>query len=348
MEKVTHIADSRHTILVVDDDPINLEILSYCLEEKYEVVYLDASADCIHKVIEIMPDLILMDINMPDVNGIEICRTLKEKADTQYIPVIFVTASGMLDDKLEGYDVGAADYITKPFESEEVLVKLNIILKGEEEKKLLKQETNSVSHLLLTAMTDISLYGIVINFLQDSISSTTINSVAKHLLAATNSLGAQCSLQLRGINGAININAGGIYAPTDDDLLSRCATSSERFIEKGRKLIVTHESVSALVNHIHVPNSGDYEQMKDILNILLGVANSKIQFLNIEYLEVTEPDVNKDQRMKRTANAMDNILMHSDDIMAHMNLTEKQKVELGSLINKRMEQLVYLYKDSKE
>lgn len=103
-------------ILIVDDTPENIDLLSNILRNEYEI----KAAPRGEKALQIAgssprPDMILLDIMMPDIDGYEVCRRLKQDADTRHIPVIFVTAKdGIVDEKL-GFDLGAVDYITKPF-----------------------------------------------------------------------------------------------------------------------------------------------------------------------------------------------------------------------------------------
>lgn len=103
------------TILIVDDIADNLKLLKELLtRENYLVKAANNGKRCLEIVKKSKPDLILLDIMMPDMNGYEVCKKLKENADTKDIPVIFVTAKGDIDDETYGFEVGAVDYISKP------------------------------------------------------------------------------------------------------------------------------------------------------------------------------------------------------------------------------------------
>ncbi|MDD2462810.1 MAG: response regulator [Desulfobulbus sp.] len=103
------------TVLVVDDDVENIDILSSLLEEEYGVCVARDGASALAVACEQHPTLILLDILMPDMNGYEVCRTLKENMVTRDIPVIFLSSLSDEDDQEEGLLLGAVDYITKPF-----------------------------------------------------------------------------------------------------------------------------------------------------------------------------------------------------------------------------------------
>ena len=115
----------RSKILVVDDLLENLRLLStLLLEEGYEVRRAPDGAMALSNVPRFQPDLILLDIMMPDMDGYEVCTTLKAKAETRDIPVVFLSALDLTFDKVKAFEVGAADYINKPFHPAEVLVRV--------------------------------------------------------------------------------------------------------------------------------------------------------------------------------------------------------------------------------
>lgn len=120
---------NKSTILIVDDTDTNIDVLLALLGEKYDVlVALDGkSALDIAKKEEI--DLILLDIMMPEMDGYEVCETLKKSYETKDIPVLFITAKTDEDSIEKAYDVGGSDYITKPFKPRELLVRMKTQLK---------------------------------------------------------------------------------------------------------------------------------------------------------------------------------------------------------------------------
>jgi putative two-component system response regulator len=106
--------DSRHQILIVDDDATNLLVLKTILAETYRLIFAKRGEEALKRAFETRPDLILLDVMMADLSGIEVCRRLKSDNRTRDIPVIFVTALGDIDDEALGFQVGAVDYIPKP------------------------------------------------------------------------------------------------------------------------------------------------------------------------------------------------------------------------------------------
>ncbi|MEM8721500.1 MAG: ATP-binding protein [Cyanobacteria bacterium P01_G01_bin.39] len=113
-------------ILVIDDTPENLALLSQMLTEKgYKVRSVTKGSTAIRGANAAPPDLILLDVKMPEMNGYQVCQQLKENPLTHDIPVIFISALGDVFDKVKAFQVGGVDYITKPFQVEEVLARLD-------------------------------------------------------------------------------------------------------------------------------------------------------------------------------------------------------------------------------
>ncbi|GAA5184026.1 two-component system response regulator [Niveibacterium umoris] len=122
----TSAIDSRHTVLVVDDTPDNLTLMSGLLKDVYKVKIANNGEKAI-KIAESSapPDLILLDIMMPGMDGYEVCERLKANPQTRDIPVIFLTAKAEMDDEKRGLDLGAVDYITKPISPPIVLARVH-------------------------------------------------------------------------------------------------------------------------------------------------------------------------------------------------------------------------------
>ena len=111
--------------MLVDDNPANLDVLVEALErEGYEILVATNGAEALDVARQASPDLIMLDINMPEMDGYEVCRQLKLDDRTQAIPILFISALGEVLDKVKAFGAGGVDYITKPFQIEEVLARM--------------------------------------------------------------------------------------------------------------------------------------------------------------------------------------------------------------------------------
>ncbi len=122
---MTTAADPGGTILVVDDAPANLAVLlEYLTRQGYTVLVARDGESALEQARYARPDLVLLDVLMPGLNGYETCRQMKARPETAEIPVIFVTALADTGEKVRGFGVGAVDYMTKPFQQDEVLARV--------------------------------------------------------------------------------------------------------------------------------------------------------------------------------------------------------------------------------
>ncbi|MEW8144952.1 MAG: EAL domain-containing protein [Candidatus Thiodiazotropha endolucinida] len=141
--------NQQHTILIVDDNQSNLELLYELLSREGYLVKAANSAHLgLNSALSSPPDLILLDIKMPEMNGYEMCAELKKKKVTESIPVIFISASSVALNKVEAFAVGGVDYIVKPFETSEVLARVKNHLQLSLLQKQTEQSLNTSQSML--------------------------------------------------------------------------------------------------------------------------------------------------------------------------------------------------------
>lgn len=116
---------SECKVLIVDDTEENIDILMESLGNEYDITVAMDGETALEILKEEIPDIILLDIMMPDMDGYEVCRCIKENKKVSEVPIIFLTAMTDIDSKIKGFELGAVDYITKPFEILEVKNKVN-------------------------------------------------------------------------------------------------------------------------------------------------------------------------------------------------------------------------------
>lgn len=138
--------NNKPHILIVDDEPGNLELLTTIVCYSYETTTASDGTSAIEQAHLIQPDMILLDVNMPDIDGYEVCRQIKSNDKLHDIPVIFLSAMDSSDNKIKGFEAGGVDYITRPFNSLEILariqthIELRNIQKQYQKQNILMQE----------------------------------------------------------------------------------------------------------------------------------------------------------------------------------------------------------------
>ncbi|MEO0374463.1 MAG: EAL domain-containing protein [Cyanobacteria bacterium P01_A01_bin.17] len=140
---------TQSLVLIVDDTPTNLEVISVALSDAgYDVAIATSGERALVQVERRLPDLILLDVMMPGIDGFETCNRLKSNPQTADIPVIFMTALADVEHKVKGLELGAVDYITKPFQEQEVLARVRTHLRLRQTEERLESILNSLEEVV--------------------------------------------------------------------------------------------------------------------------------------------------------------------------------------------------------
>ncbi|HEY9616293.1 MAG TPA: response regulator [Microcoleaceae cyanobacterium] len=181
----------KETILIVDDIPTNIKVLVDLLDESGLNIAVAKSGEiALEKVHKVAPDLILLDVMMPGIDGFETCRRLKTDVRTREIPIIFMTALSDPVDKVKGLQLGAVDYVTKPIHQEEVLARINVHLELRRTRLKLVQEEKLASLGQLVAGLAHELNNPV-NFIYGNL--VYVQRYSQQLLEAVKLYESQCS-----------------------------------------------------------------------------------------------------------------------------------------------------------
>lgn len=184
--------NSQPTILIVDDNKKNLQVLgSFLREQEWRIVVAIDGAAALKLVERLLPDLILLDIMMPEMDGYEVCRKLKSKDQTKEIPVIFLTAKNDTEDIVEGFRVGGVDYITKPFKQEELIARIKTHIELQRSKAIIREQADKLKK---TIKTKEKMYGIIGHDLRGPIGNMSM--LFDHLTSDSFELTDQENLEL--------------------------------------------------------------------------------------------------------------------------------------------------------
>jgi two-component system, cell cycle response regulator len=137
------------TILIVDDLIQNIQVLGRTLETQgYSITYALSGKEALQRLQAIQPDLILLDLLMPEMSGLEVCEQIKKNSNYQHIPILFLTASHEEEHLIEAFEKGAADYVTKPFRSTELLARVQTHIQLKRQTRQLQQSENKLNTIV--------------------------------------------------------------------------------------------------------------------------------------------------------------------------------------------------------
>lgn len=168
----------RGTIFVVDDNPKNLALLSGILQEAgYEVLAANSGRRALQLIARARPEVVLLDIQMPEMDGYEVCTQLKADEATSAIPVIFISALEDVFDKVRAFETGGVDYVTKPFEAEEVLARVESQLKIFRLQRELERRNSELQRLYDEVVRAQRKTGVVFSALAETLPGTVLDDV---------------------------------------------------------------------------------------------------------------------------------------------------------------------------
>ncbi|MCP4748660.1 MAG: response regulator [Desulfobacteraceae bacterium] len=245
---------TKGSILIVDDTPINLHLLSNILKMSgYSPRSAISGQIALQSVYKNPPDLILMDINMPEMNGFEVCLQLKTNEKLKNIPVIFISALTDTEDKIKAFEAGGQDYITKPFHAEEVLARVDTHMKIRRYQIELTEKSNS----LQTAL--------------DKLKATQKQLVQSEKMASLGTLTAGIAHEINNPINFIKTSAEALKQDMDDtrrllDSIDECSYSCKDALVKERFKIIKSEIRYDIIRH-ELPNLVD--------NITMGVSRTE-------------------------------------------------------------------------
>lgn len=139
---------AKDAILVVDDQPTNLKVLlSFLQTHNFQIYIADSGERALSILSKVCPDIVLLDVMMPDMDGFETCRRIKADTRVSNIPVVFMTALDSVEDKVAGFAAGGVDYITKPFQQIEVLARIRTHIMLRKRERQLEQALAEIKTL---------------------------------------------------------------------------------------------------------------------------------------------------------------------------------------------------------
>lgn len=147
----------RAKVLVVDDEPVNVELISGYLEKDYEIIPAYSGKEALEKVRLANPDIVLLDIMMPEVKGYEVCEKIRFQDVTRFIPIVMITALTEIEHKIKSIESGADDFLTKPINRIELITRIKSLLKTKyyHDQLVRSKEQIEVQNEFKTIMTDI-------------------------------------------------------------------------------------------------------------------------------------------------------------------------------------------------
>ena len=272
-----HSSSSKNRVLIVDDDPIICNILSALLADDYEVESVSSGEECLEVVARNAPELIVLDIEMPGINGYDTCRQLV--AAGHKMPVIFLSGHDTLEERLEAFDSGGEDFLGKPAQPELLLRKVRNAIKAKQLRDQLAGEKDSFEQMAMTFLDSMGETGVIQNYTRDNFSCPDYATLLSNTLKSTRNLGLDCHIQLRFPGGSLSASQQGPLSPLEESVLLQGSTMGRLFQFK-KRLITNFEHVSILI--LNMPDNPDLAgRIRDNIAIVAEIADALVNSVTL-------------------------------------------------------------------
>ena len=343
-------------VFVIDDDEVVREMLAALLEDDCQVSTFASAEDYLERAAQGSPDMFLLDVVMPGMNGYDLCRRLKDDFDTQDIPVTFISAQDDLDSRLAAYEAGGQDFIVKPFDPLELQNKVKVAQRLIAERRSLRDQAGFAQRTALSAMTSMGELGVVLQFLSKSFACREPEQLGQEVLAALQQYDLQGAVQLRLGADEISLSAKGANVPLEVGILRHVRGSGRIFQFKNRGAF-NYGGVTVMLNNLPLDDPDKVGRIRDNIAILAEGADARLQAIGVERenrrreqgVLVTLPRVHDAlellQHNYRTTSfhLTQHMIEFQEALMksfVHLGLTEGQEDFLNRLAGEHMQRIV--------
>ncbi len=300
-------------ILIVDDAPQDIKLVMECLKEKYTITAATTGEKAIELAAKTKPDLILMDISMPIINGYDTCKAILKERQTN---IIFLSANNSTEEILRGYAAGGIDYIIKPFHPDILHSKIEFALQRTEKKLAISGEKNH------TSIDDI--YRLMLDFNKKCLHITDTQHFANTLIAQCESIHLDCCVQLHAASGTFEASSSGLVNRLEAEILTRILQEEGNFFAHEQGLFFTHENIAMLVKNLAPTNAT--EDLKKSLSHFIENANTML--LNLDHIHSLSQQDNHQPQSN-----LPGLKDRFGRIFEHVDLQKKYKKESVQIVD---------------
>lgn len=336
---------SQTKILIVDDSPEDIRLLMNELKSEFQITAATTADDALQIISETLPDIVLMDVNMPGTDGYTACAILKDSPETAGIDVIFLSSNDSTEEVLKGFNAGASDYLVKPYAPLILMSKIKACIARRKDLQKLAEAAQYAGAVAMSAMSDTGDLGTIVNFLRSSFAIKTTDHLCQEICTALAAFGLNACAY-------IYLQEGGVFGGTDGapselemNLIKRIITSPEPIITIGNRLLLIKPGVVLLIKNL--PEQPEKAaRIKDHLMILLEGIIAKVVSLNsqtklnqllssninrvIKDAERALVDIriNQEAHKKQSIDIMEKMVAEVEASFFNLGLTDQQEEQL--------------------
>jgi DNA-binding response OmpR family regulator len=260
-------------VLITDDDDTTLEMLEAALQDRYRVMTARSGREALHLAREHDFDMILLDVDMPEMDGYATCTALKATPRTADVPVLFLSAKVNIEERLQGYRVGGTDYLTKPFDVVELTTKIELAVEQGERNRTLNHQIEQAKHTAQATADKYGEMGVVLAFQRELGQCRANVDIAIAFFRALERMGFEGCLRLTSRQGVISRSGQGECSALGHSLLDHLETIKGAQIQAvGDNTSFNHGNVLILVRNLPLHGKGSQVEVDRLSRVRDNVA----------------------------------------------------------------------------
>ncbi|HEX8963777.1 MAG TPA: response regulator [Rhodocyclaceae bacterium] len=351
--------DAATKIFLVDDDPTMAVVVESILGDRYEVSAFENAEHCLERLPAGLPAVFLLDVQMPGMDGYELCRRIKAAPEAAHVPVIFLSANDSVEAVLAGYDAGAEDYLVKPFGKVPLDRKIENLLRIHADRQALRRRAEDSEQLANVVMASLNEYAALIRFLRALNECRDYQGVVEAVLAVLDSYQLEGAVQVRMRSLERTFGRAGENWPMELAVINHVRTLGRIFEFRSRS-VYNFDRVSILVTSMPLADPDRCGRIRDDLAIVAESADAKLAAIQetadklrlrseiSELLRDLGDHVDRYgrsyqharyQSSEHTVRLLDELLVAT----AHLGMSGEQEDAILDLVKRRSEQLADLY-----
>ncbi len=351
--------NSTYTIFAVDDDKTSRLLIESMLGDRYVVETFDCAESCLSRLNEKWPDLFLLDVELPGMNGLDLCREIKGVPEALNIPVVFLSVRSDPEDVMASYEAGGQDYIFKPFDVISLHHKIENLHRIEEDKNSLAVQVQASDEVASIVMANLDEYAVLIKFLRTLNECTTTAEVVEAVLHVLKVSHLEGAVQIRMRNGDKTFSQSGENWPLEVAVINHVRTM-DRIFEFRKRAAYNFDHVTVLVTNMPVEDPDLCGRIRDNLCIAAESVEAKLVALQSfedngkirneihGLMQNTAQTIQAFSQRYEQAYAKGTIYTAHflDDLLgsfAHLGMTEQQEEEILQLVKTRTSGLIEIY-----
>lgn len=321
-------------ILTIDDEQLSHTFIQHVLENEHTIHTAMDGMEGIRLAREQQPELIILDVRMPNMDGYQVCEKLKEDPQTAKIPVLFLSANTSLTEQMQGYSAGGDDYLIKPCKPETLRAKVTVMLRYAEEQQRMKQSFQDAQKTAHIAMVGSSEIGMGMQFLEKSYLINDYSELAKAFFEFTDKLQLTCAVMFFTNRKPLSFFSDGSFSPLEEELLEKMR-NQQRIFDFGPRTFINYPNVTLLIKNMPIDDQERYGRIKDLLPTVLGGLSNKLFSLMVSTViqNQSEELVASFDKIKTTLLSLGNSLSsnHSQSIKVLQTMMEDMCIYLPKL-----------------